>query len=354
MKSPKRYLNLIIYPILIAAAASFLLFPDISAQGAYNGIINSLEIIVPSLFPFMVLTLFLTESSISERLLKFPSLLLSRITGIDKKYCSVFLLGMIGGYPSAAKNILTLCKKRKISTKNAEALLCFCTNAGPSFLVSAVGSKMFLSDSVGAIMFVSSLLSSFTLIFVYGKKLIKDEATISPAANPPLSVSLVNAVKGSCNALTMICSFVILFSVFISFMPAFPDDFSAFSALFYGFFEVTVGSIYTARDLSLSNVLLASAICGWGGLCVILQIAAICSEAGIKLYNFIISRLLNSFLNVVYTFLLLIIIPINTTQTFLNNSCSAEVGVFSAPIPALMLLLCCVTLPICIKKRKNL
>lgn len=353
MVKQKKYMNLIIYPIVITASAAFLLFPDIASQGAYNGIINSLEIIVPSLFPFMVLTLFLTESSISERLLKFPSLLLSRITGIDKKYCCVFLLGMIGGYPSAAKNISTLCKKGYVSRKNAEMLLCFCTNAGPSFLISAVGSKMFLSDSVGAIMFVSSLLSSFTLIFVYGKELKKNDNTI-PTANPPLSISLVKAVKGSCNALTMICSFVILFSVFLSFVPTFSEEFSVINALFYGLFEVTVGSVYAACDLSLSNVLIASAICGWGGLCVILQISAICSEAGISVGRFIISRLLNSLLNALYTFLLLLIIPINTTQTFLNNSSYAQAGIISAPIPAIMLLLCCITLPICLKKRKNL
>ncbi len=354
MIKKKVHLNIIIYALVIAAAAAMLLFPDIASQGAYYGIVNSLEILIPSLFPFMVLTLFLTESSLSERILKFPSLLLSKLCGIDKKYCSVFMLGMIGGYPAAAKNIATLCKKGAISHKTSEILLCFCTNAGPSFLISAVGSKMFLSDSVGAILFISSLLSSFSLIFVYGKKL-NSATALSPSttANPPLSTSLVNAVKGSCSALTTICSFVIIFSVFIAFVPSFSQNFSLAKALFYGIFEVTTASAYAACELSLLNVLLASAICGWGGLCVMLQICAICSESGISIHRFILSRFLNAILNVLYTFLLLIAIPINTTQTFISNTASAVPAVFSAPIPALMLLLCCVTFPICLKKEKT-
>lgn len=355
MINKKRPLNLVIYALVIAAAAAMLLFPDIASQGAYCGIVNSLEILIPSLFPFMVLTLFLTESSLSERILKFPSLLLSKLCGIDKKYCSIFMLGMIGGYPSAAKNISTLCKKGVLSRETSEILLCFCTNAGPSFLISAVGSKMFLSDSVGAILFVSSLLSSFSLIFVYGKRLsVSDTPYCTPVSKTQLSISLVNAVKGSCSALTTICSFVIIFSVFIAFVPNFSQNFSITKALFYGIFEVTTASAYAACELSLLNVLLASAICGWGGLCVMLQICAICNEAGISIRRFILSRFLNAILNVLYTFLLLIAIPINTTQTFISNTASAAPAVFSAPIPALMLLLCCVTFPICLIKRKNL
>lgn len=350
----KKNLTFILCILLIAAGGFLLFFPGIATQGAYCGIITSLEILIPSLFPFMVLTLFLTESGLYEKILVFPAALISKITGIHKKYCCFFLLGMIGGYPSAAKNLSVLCKKKELNSQTAERLLCFCTNAGPSFLISAVGSKMFLSDSIGAILFISSVMSSFSLMFIYGKKLKSNHAAVAISNPPSLSISLINAVKGSCNALTMISSFVILFSVLIALIPNFTQNSSILKATILGFFEVTAGSACAAADISLFNVLITSALCGFGGLCVIFQISAICADAKISIRSFIISRILNAALNVIYTFLLLLAFPISTTQTYISNTASATPSIFSAPIPAFMLLLCCVAFPICLIKRKKL
>ncbi len=353
MKFKKYLLNYSIYFFIVYAAAMLILFPEIAADGAYSGIVSSLEVLIPSLFPFMVLTLFLTESSLYKKLLKIPSVLLSKIAGIHEKYCGIFFLGMIGGYPSAAKNISILCKKGEISKQNAEILLCFCTNAGPSFLISAVGYKMFLSGSIGAILFISSILSSFTLIFIYKNKLKVENQIRTAQSKASLSSNLVSAVLNSCRAILMVCSFVILFSVFLSFVPNFQEHNSTIQAIFFGIFEVTSATSYAASNISLLNVLIASAVCGFGGLCVIIQITSICSEANLSVKRFILSRFLNSFFNTLYTLLLLIMIPINVTETYINNSVSAAADVFSAPLPALMLLLSCVAFPICVTKRKK-
>ena len=349
----KKYLTSILCFFLIAAATVLFLFPGISAKGAYNGIINCLETLIPSLFPFMTLTLFLTESGLYQRIFKIPASVLARLTGISSNYCSLFLLGMIGGYPSAAKNISTMCKKGEISEKTAEILICFCTNAGPSFLISAVGQKMFLSQSIGIILYVSSLLSSFSLMFIYGKYITYSHNASNKTTYSPLSVSLVKAVSGSCNAMTMICSFVILFSVIISFIPDFSQNNLIYKAMFLGIFEVTSASICASYDISLLNILIVSAICGWSGICIIFQISAICSQAKISIKRFIGSRILCALFNILYTYLLLLAIPIKTTQTFISNAASASPAIFSAPLPAFMLLVCCVTFPICLKNRKK-
>lgn len=353
MKVNNSFKNILLCVALSLAAIMLLFFPSIASDGAYNGINICLKSLIPSLFPFLVLSLFLTESSISKRIFKIPSVFLSKISGLDKDLCDIFFLGMIGGYPSSAKNISTLCKDKKISPQNAIVMLRFCTNAGPSFLISAVGSKMFLSDGIGAILFASSVMSSFTLIFVYARKIKIDKDCYFKTKRPSISNSLVSSVKSSCGAMCTICAFVILFSVFAAFIPNIDRELSLHKGIFIGIFEVTSGVMIVAEDISLARVLIASALCGFGGFCVIFQICAIFSEAGISIKGFIYSRILNATLNALYTFILLVFIPINTKQTFISNTNSASADIISAPLPAIFLLICCILFPIFITNRKK-
>lgn len=344
---------LIISAILIVLGAILTIFPQKAAAGAYIGIVNCLEIIIPSLFPFMVITIFLTESGYYEKIFYIPSLLLSKITGVNRQFCSLFFIGMIGGYQSAAKSVSLLCKKNAISPQNASTLLCFCTNAGPAFLISAVGAGMFLSSSLGAILFVSSLLSSFTLMFFYAPKIKNTSAPIA-LKNKSMSICFVNSVKESCKTTSVMCAFIVLFSVVIYLIADFTKELYPIKCLIFGLLEVTSGVAAASIEISLLSAIAASAICGFGGLCIIFQITAICSEAKIKILPFIISRILHALLSSLYTFLLLLTIPIDIKQTFINNSSAAIPSIISAPLPAIMLLICCVTFPIYLTRQKNL
>lgn len=354
MKLKRKHKMIILSALLIMASAVLILFPKKAASGAYRGIINSLEIIVPSLFPFMVFSVFLTESGLFERIFSLPAALLSKITGLNKQFCSLFLVGIIGGYHSAAKSISLLCKKGAISPQSASTLLCFCTNAGPAFLISAVGAGMFLSTSVGVILYISSVLSSFSLMAFYTPKIKAQSETYKLKKHDNLSVCFVRSVKESCTTMSVMCAFIILFSVFITLLPNFHASLFGLRNIIFGFLEVTSGCSAASGEISLVAILSSAAICGWGGLCVIFQIYAICGEAKIGLRSFIISRMSHSFLSALYTFLLLLAIPISTKQTFISNAVSAAPSFLSAPLPALMLLLCCVTFPIYVTKQKKL
>ncbi len=354
MKLKLRQKRLIVSTTLIIISMLLIIFPKKTAFGAHIGVMNCLEIVVPSLFPFMVITVFLSESGYCNRIFSLPSAILSKITRLNKQVCALFFIGMIGGYQSAAKSIALLCKKKAISPENAATLLCFCTNAGPAFLISAVGSGMFLSSSIGAILFISSILSSFSLMFFYAPKLKGSDILTSSKRNKSLSICFVNSVKESCKATSVMCAFIVLFSVIIYLIPDFPDNLYSLRCIIYGLFEVTSGVAAASIEISLASVIAVSAICGFGGLCIIFQIIAICSDAKIKIMPFIISRLLHAILSAFYTFLLLLTIPIEVKQTFISNASAALPSIISAPLPALMLLICCTTFPLYLTRQKNL
>lgn len=354
MKKHQKLRTIIFCIILILTAAVLIAFPKRAAEGAYNGIVNCLEIIIPSLFPFMVLSVFLTQSGLFENVFYIPSRLISRLIGINQKYCSLFLLSMIGGYHSAAKSACLLYKKGEISAENALYLLCFATNAGPAFLISAVGSGMFLSTSLGVILYLSGLLSSFTLMVFYSSKIKENKINLKYKSKEKISVCFVKSVKESCTTMSAMCAFIILFSVFITLLPNFSEKHFSLQTIIYGFAEVTAGCSAAAREISLISVLSAAATCGWGGLCVIFQIYAIFSEVKIKMGRFVYSRLLHSAFSALYTFLLVLVIPIRTEQTFINNSSDAIASFISAPLPALFLLICCVCFPVYLTHQKKL
>ncbi len=354
MKLKSRQKRLIISIFLVIASVLLIVFPKKTSFGAYIGLINCLEIIVPSLFPFMVVTVFLTESGYHERIFSLPAALMSKGTGLSRQFCSLFLIGMIGGYQSAAKSISLLCKKNAISPENASVLLCFCTNAGPTFLISAVGSGMFLSSNIGIILFISSVLSSFTLMLFYASKLKTNSLTTITKRRKKLSICFVDSVKESCKTTSVMCAFIILFSVIIYLIPDFADSLYPLKCFVFGLIEVTSGVAAASVKISLASVLAVSAICGFGGLCIISQIIAICSDAKIRIFPFIISRILHALLSALYTFLLLLTIPIEVKQTFISNTSSALPSIISAPLPALMLLICCATFPIYLTRQKKL
>lgn len=337
--------------IVIFFAMLLILYPQKTASGATKGIELCLNILIPSLFPFLVFTCFLSITKIGEKLFYYPSKVLSKILKVDILSCTIFFLSIIGGYPSAAKTISIYTKNKVITTKKAEKLLCSCTNAGPAFLISAIGLKMFLSSDIGLILYLSSVLSSLTLFCFYKYKSIDKKNCINNSIN--LSDSIIKSVKESTISITSICSFVIIFSSFFSHLSNITNlDF--LNAFLQGIFEVTSGVSIAANKDNFVNIILVSVLTGFGGLCIYFQIKSICSDASISTKKFLVSRLFSALLNGLFTSVLLLIIPIKSTETFVNNSDKAIYSVLNTPLPAIMLLLCCICFPLCLKNIKKI
>lgn len=338
--------------VIIFVGMYLCIFPKNISQGAKNGIINCINIIIPSLFPFTVLTIFITCSGYYCKVFYFPAKILSKIFKVDSSYCSLFLLGLIGGYHSSAKSVSLLCKNGKISNKNASYLISSSTNAGPAFLISAVGTGMFLSREVGFILYISTVLSSLTLFAIYSGKFSGKISEISDNYSP--SKSLVISVKDSCTTMCLLCAFIVIFSVVLSPIIEIKFTSDALKSLLCAFFEVTSGCLLLCNNISMSSIVAASMVSSFGGLCVLMQLVVICSDAKIKLKSFIFSRILHSLISSFYTFLLLLIFPIQTHETFMSNCGATSFSFQTAPLPAILLLLCCFTLPIYLTKQKKL
>ena len=125
---------------IVAALALLLLILDsrTALQGAREGLDLCFRSVVPSLFPFLVLTGMLTSSVSGLKLVFLRPL--GRWMGIPQGAEGIFLTGILGGYPAGAQSVHQAYKAGQLTKEDARRMMAFCNNAGPAFLFGILGS----------------------------------------------------------------------------------------------------------------------------------------------------------------------------------------------------------------------
>lgn len=93
---------------------------------------------VPSLFPFMILSGIMVRLNLTERLAMAAYPLVGRIYRVRKNVCYCMLLGFLCGFPMGAKVTGELFERGQLTHREAEYLLAFCNNIGPVYFCSFV------------------------------------------------------------------------------------------------------------------------------------------------------------------------------------------------------------------------
>ena len=138
-------------------------FPDTVTSGVTEGLKVCFYIILPSLFPFMVLSTYIIKSNLFEFAYKFLTPVSKFLFRQPACAVPVIIMSMIGGFPVGIKMIGNLLRENSITPKQAQRLCIFCMNGGPAFIITAVGVNMLGSAKAGVIMFVSLCLSSLII-----------------------------------------------------------------------------------------------------------------------------------------------------------------------------------------------
>ena len=137
MTRPRRYL----YGILAYAFMSIIIIDNRSATSSISeGIALCMQTVIPSLFPFLILSKIINNCFIGESI--FIMKPICRICKIPTGTESILLIGLMSGYPVGAKLVAQAYAAGNITKTDAMRLLGFCSNAGPAFffgLLSKIG-----------------------------------------------------------------------------------------------------------------------------------------------------------------------------------------------------------------------
>ena len=293
-----------------------LLYPKIAISSMTRGMELCVKTLIPSLFPFMVVSELLVSSgmiSIIGGALNRPSHALFGISGSGS--CAV-LIGMLCGFPIGTKTALSLYEEGRISKAELERLLMLCNIPSSAFLINAVGISLFDSKSVGLLLYFCNVTSAI-LTGVISKPFFQLEETVCrvrfSAPKKSAVARFTSSITGSAVNMLYICAFVVFFSTLVGTLEVMLASFSlpdTFTPMWFGFFEMTQGvteaSLCSSRQM---GILSAAAVTGWSGLSVHFQLMSLCQNHSVSFRPYFISKLLSAVLNFLTVTLALLIFP---------------------------------------------
>lgn len=139
---------------VLCCFSALLLLPEVSAQAARDAMLLCAQTLIPSLFPFFVLSSLLIACGASELLSALLSPLMRPLFGLSGAGAAALALGLCGGYPVGARTAAELVENGALSQEEGERLLAFCNNAGPGFLLGVCGAGVFSSSRAGAALYL--------------------------------------------------------------------------------------------------------------------------------------------------------------------------------------------------------
>lgn len=248
-------------------------------SGAQAGIELCLCSVIPSLFPFIVLTGMLA-SVVSGGNFRFLHPL-GKLLGIPRGSEGLFLTGILGGYPTGALAVHQAWKCGQLRKNDAQRMLAFCSNAGPAFLFGILGSKfpqIWMLWLLWGIHILSAILVGMLLP---GKSSEQHRVTSAP------SLTVTQAVKNAVSTMGYICGWIVLIRVVLAFCDKWFLWLLPHAARvgFYGFLELANGCLTIDTLASMgARFIISSGMLAFGGICVLMQTASVTGSLGLGLY----------------------------------------------------------------------
>lgn len=329
------YFKIFLLSAFAVMCAWFLLTgAPVVSEGIKNGLITVGGVLIPSLFPFMVLACFIENSGISSAFGRIMSPVTRFVFRLPGETSAAILMSFIGGFPVGAKMTESLLDDGKITPAQATRMYLFCINAGPAFTVSTVGVGLLGSVRAGVIIFCSLTLSSLLFGsasgFIISKPLEKQKNTALPVSEQPVFASFTKSASQATCSMLSVSSYVIVFSALCEGIKTLGLSNNT-NCLLFSLLEVTNGVMSAYKSFPLPVI---TAIIGFGGVCVHFQVMNGVIKSKMKIRHFIVARLVNALLSSGICRVLVYLFPI-------------EVSVFASDEKALVLPFG-ISLPCCI------
>ena len=307
---PRRTLQLTGALLVMLTAVKLLTESQTVADAIRSGLIVCANVVIPSLFPFMVLSGLMAHTELGELLAKPLGPVCRYVFQLPPEAGSALLMSFIGGYPVGAKTIAALLEQGRMDERTARKMLCFCINAGPAFVIGTVGTALYSSAAIGACLLAAHLLASVLVGFFISTGMEKGQLTAAKPRYLPLGTALVRSVTGAAQSMLGICAFVITFSAIgallrhtgvmpwlcTALVKGLPFGFGTpfYNALLGGMLEVTSGCITAASLGGETAFILPAFLLSFGGFSVLFQAASAFEKLPMSFLLLLFSRLANA------------------------------------------------------------
>ncbi|MDO5569000.1 MAG: hypothetical protein Q4G04_02665 [bacterium] len=294
----KKLKNIFIIIITLLITIDIIINKELVAQTVGFSLNIWITTLIPALFPFFIVSEILINYNITKYLSPIFDKIMNKVFKINGETAIVFLLSIISGFPSGAKNTKMLYDEKIISSSVASKLLTFTHFSNPFFILSTV-SIFFLKDAkTGIVILLSHYLSNIVVGIMF-RDFCPNNSQIHFLKNEQpqsFGTTLANAINNTINTLFLILGILTCFliiSTLIINKVAISNELAVFIK---SILEITQG-LQALGTLDISMMLkciFASMIISFGGLSVHMQVLSIISDTNISYFYFFISRILAS------------------------------------------------------------
>ena len=371
MKNKSILIFIYMFPVF---AIILCLFAKETSQVAKNAIYLCLDIVIPSLFPFFVLSRIIIPYITFFPCPKIIKRFIERVLYLPYYTIFIILLGFISGYPSGAKMARDMLEEKLIDSRQASKLLPMANNSNPLFIVGTIGAGLFKSVKLGVFLLLIHWVSGLTATIITGR-LAFGKSHDNSARNGerhqeykksnPTTISLPALIAASIEEAAILCikvsGYIVFFAVIselLSLLGVFSLLAGFFTLLFTGssntsvssefitailrgLMEITTGAqaVNNLKSIQL-NIQLAvvSIIFGFAGFSVHTQIMGIIKGTGCKYRVLFLGKLLHGIIAGILTFLTIGVMPI-TIQTSELQIISDTGLLWTRPVVILIMIL---------------
>lgn len=307
---------------LLCCALAMVCWPQEISAAVKEGMGLCYNVIIPSLFPFFILTSLVISLGLAGYLGRLMEPVMRPLFRLPGACAAPLALGFVGGYPVGARAALTLYENGQCTKAEAERLLAFCNNSGPAFILGVVGAGIFGDSRVGLLLCLVHALASFCVGLVF--RFYRPEKSQSHSSSLPIrvqrfSTAFTGAVKGAVTSTLNICAFVMCFTVLIrmlvlsGLLPALAAFLGKMLAplglteawarrLLTGVLELSSGVASLTGDGTLEGkAAMAAFLLGWAGISVHCQVLSFLGESGLSTRTYIGGKLLHGMFSALLT-----------------------------------------------------
>ncbi|MBO5228108.1 MAG: hypothetical protein J6B39_03845 [Lachnospiraceae bacterium] len=302
----------------------FVLNSQIVLEGASSGLILWFKTIVPTLFPFALLSSILLDLNMESAISRLLSPVTRPVFGISPAGNYVLFIGLLCGYPLGARTASTLIREGRLSNGEGQYLMNFCNNLSPAFIISFVCGSLLNDSSLIPKMLITLYLTPVLLGIlsrhIYISRNIttipetcscslpehychnRSTLTVKPSVN--IISILDKAITTSSETLLKLGAYIIIFAILSNLIEhsIIPEY---LKLILTSITEVTGGCriIATSAISTKLKLSLLSSLITFGGIAGIAQTAGMLHNTNLSLKQYIIFRTISAAVVFIITYI---------------------------------------------------
>lgn len=285
-----------------------LLYPQEALAASKEGMQLWLNVLLPVLLPFLILTGILIHTNMAGKLLQPVEVIWNKVLGVSAAGAYAVIVGALCGYPVGAKITSDLYENHQISESEAKYLLTFTNHASPVFVRTYL-CHICLKDQIPArTVFGIFALSDLTIMLlfrfvVYRNKIQflsadkKKKTSVSSSSGAFLDVSIMNGFE----TVTRLGGYILMFSILSACISHFWNMKNLIGYTLSGILELTTGlcRLQNANIHMQWKYLLTLFLTAFGGICITFQTRSLVTRK-LSMLPYITAKLLNGITTVLF------------------------------------------------------